>query len=484
MRHPDAEPSLGLSLIPPALLIALLVVNVAIFRDDSSYGPNQMALLFSAIACGALGHFVLKIPYGDLEGRAIKSIVLAMEALIILIIVGALIGLWIAGGIVPTIVFYGVQFISPPVFLLVSCLTCSVVALAIGSSWSTMGTVGVALIGVGEALGVPLGLSAGAIISGAYFGDKMSPLSDTTNLAPAVAGSKLFIHIRHMLYTTIPAYVLALALFAAAGAFISPDDYDGREIPAMLDAISGAFTIHWFLLVVPLIVIVIAALRTPAIPSLMVGVLLGALCALLFQRGQYSADGGFSLTAWYAGILDSAYSGFVLETGNDAVDALLSRGGMTGMFGTISLIITAMLFGGMMEATGMLRRLAEAALGFVRGAGSLIAATVGSAIFFNIFAAEQYLSIVVPGRMFRESYERYNLDPRNLSRALEDGGTVTSVLIPWNTCGAFAASALGVSTFTYAPFAFFNLLCPLVAFALAAMHVAIVKTEGTTESID
>jgi NhaC family Na+:H+ antiporter len=483
MTIPHAKPSLGLSLLPPAFLLALLTANVALFRDAASSGPNQIALLLTAMFCGLLGRTVLRMPYREFELRAIRSIVLAMEALIILLIVGALIGLWILSGIVPTMIFYGIQVIHPIVFPVVACLVCSVVSLAIGSSWSTMGTVGVALVGIGGALGFPLGLVAGAVVSGAYFGDKMSPLSDTTNLAPAAAGSELFIHIRNMVYTTAPAYAITVFAFTVIGFFFTPGEYHADQVQGILDSLSGQFNIHAYLLLVPVIVIVLASRKMPAIPALVIGGLLGAACAVVFQPQRLlNEDGVLSITSAYGAILDTAYGGFSLESGNAAVDGLLSRGGMTNMFATVSLIIAAMLFGGMMEATGMLPRIAEAILRYVRGAGSLVAATLGTCITFNILAAEQYLAIVVPGRMFRPAYKQYGLDPRNLSRALEDAGTVTSVLVPWNTCGAFAASVLGVSTLTYLPFAFFNLLCPIVAVTLAAMHKGIVMDTRSEEA--
>lgn len=480
MTQPHARPSLRLSLLPPALLLALLAVNVALFRDDASAGPNQAALLLAAMLTGLLGRFVLKMPYREFETRAIKSIVLAMEAILILLVVGALIGLWILAGIVPTMIAYGVQAIHPAVFPLVACLVCSVVSLAIGSSWSTMGTVGIALIGIGGALGFPLGLVAGAVVSGAYFGDKMSPLSDTTNLAPAAAGVELFTHIRNMLHTTGPAYAITLAAFAGIGLLYTPGALDGAAVDDIVAGIAAQFNVSAWLLLVPGVVILLAARKVPAVPALVVGALLGAACAIVAQPQRLLGDtGAFSAANAYRALLDTAYNGHTLASGNAAVDALLSRGGMANMFDTISLIITAMLFGGMMESTGMLPRIADAILHWVRGAASLIGATVGTCIVFNILAAEQYLAIVVPGRMFRPAYRQYGLDPRNLSRALEDGATVTSVLVPWNTCGAFAASVLGVPTLAYLPYAFFNLLCPIVSIAMASMRLAIVQALPT-----
>ncbi len=476
MQHEPPAPSLKLSLIPCTVLIALLGANVCFFGDDASSGPNQVALLLSGLLASLLGRMVLGLNYREIELRAIKSIVLAMEAIIILLIVGCIISLWILSGIVPTMIYYGIKALNPTVFLLIACLICSLVSLAIGSSWSTMGTVGVALIGIGKALGFPDALVAGAIISGAYLGDKMSPLSDTTNLAPAAAGSELFTHIRHMFYTTIPAYTLAVLAFAGIGLLYTPGRYDPAMIQDIVSTLEGAFQIRWHLLLVPLLVIVLAARRVPAIPALVIGGLLGALVAVLAQPQQCVAKTGddFTLAAGYIRILDTAYNGFVMKSGHPVVDDLLSRGGMVNMFSTVSLIMMAMFFGGTMEATGMLPRIARAILSKVHGVASLVGATVGTCILFNIFAAEQYLAIVIPGRMFRTAYEKLGLAPRNLSRALEDGATVTSVLVPWNTCGAFASSVLGVATLAYLPFCFFNLASPVISIATAAMRFGIV----------
>ncbi len=486
MERRRPEPSLWLSLLPCGLLAGLLMLNVAVFGDEASSGPNQVALLLCALFTAGLGHFALGLAYPDIEKKSLRSIGLAMQAMVILLIVGCLIGLWIISGIVPAMIYYGVQALHPRVFLLVACIICSVVSLAIGSSWSTSGTVGIALIGIGGAMGFPLPLVAGAIISGAYFGDKMSPLSETTNLAPAVAGSELFTHIRHMLYTTLPAYLLALAAFTATGFLYTPGDYSAQGVEEILRVMGTAFRLHWTLMLVPLAVIVLAARRMPAIPALVIGAILGAVAALIAQPHQFidPATGAFSLQHAYHRILMTAYNGYAMQSGNEMVDTLLSRGGMANMFNTISVIMTAMLFGGSMEATGMLPRIATAILRAVRGAGSLICATEACSILFNIFAAEQYMAIVIPGRMFRPAYQRYKLDPRNLSRALEDAGTVTSVLVPWNTCGVFTASILGVATFAYLPFCFFNLLCPVISMSMAAFHLTLVSLPENLDQSD
>jgi len=469
------HPSLFLALVPCVLLLGLIALNISLFGDEASGGPNQMALLISGVFVALLGHFVLKFKYKDIETRAIKSIVLAMEAVLILMVVGCLIGFWIISGIVPTMIYYGIRALTPSVFLPVACIVCSIVSLAVGSSWSTMGTVGIALLGIGKALGFPDPLVAGAIVSGAYFGDKMSPLSDTTNLSPGIAGSELFTHIRHMFYTTVPSYLITMLLFAAVSVFYTPGAFSDTSVAGILQCIEKSFTIHWYLLIIPVTVILMAARGVPAIPALVAGALLGAFAALFFQPLQFLTEEGTAML-WserYIKLLVVAYEGFSLHSGNDIVDNLLSRGGLSGMYSTIALIMTAMLFGGAMEATGLMPRLAQSILTWVRGKGSLIAATVITCIVFNVFVAEQYLSIVLTGRMYRGAYRKYKLDARNLSRALEDGGTLTSVLVPWNTCGAFAASVLGISTLAYMPFSFFNLVSPVVAIVMAGMHIGI-----------
>lgn len=478
MNADSAKPGLLLSLFPVFFLMIMLIINVRIFSDSATAGPNQLALLLAAAVAGAIGHFILRLDYKTLEVRAIQSIGLAMQANLILLVVGALIGLWIQAGIVPTLVYYGIKLLNPTTFLAVACGACALISLSVGSSWSTMGTLGVALIAIGATLGIPVPMVAGAIISGAYFGDKLSPLSDTTNLAPAIAGTDLFTHVRHLLYTTIPAILLALTAYAAIGMLYDAKAYDPELVEEVQQILQQRFSIGLHTLIAPVIVLILVLFKMPALPALLAGVLLGAAEALVFQ----SAGSGESLSGIYAGLITTAHSGYTLESGNAIIDDLLSKGGMLGMLNTVLLIIMAMLFGGMMEATGMLRRIAAAILSLVRGTGSLIGATVGTCIFFNITASEQYLAVVVPGRMFREAYEDRNLDPRNLSRALEDGATVTSVLVPWNTCGAYASSVLGVPTLAYLPWCFFNLLCPVISIFMASMHWSIVEKKNDAQT--
>ena len=462
---PTREPSLAQALVPIAVLVGLLASSVILFGDESSTGPNQIALMLSAgvgIIIGLLNGF----PWKVLEQGIVRGISLSMGAILILLVVGSLIGTWILAGIVPTMIYYGLALIVPSVFYAAACVICAVVALATGSSWTTAGTVGVALIGIATVQDLNLGLAAGAIISGAYFGDKMSPLSDTTNLAPAMSGTNLFVHIRHMVWTTTPSLVLALGMFAVAG-FFAPAPQDAGQLDTMRQALDGQFVIGLHLLIPVAFVLVLVTSKMPAFPALLLGALAGGIFAVFFQQEAVLAYVGETgvprAVALLQGFWMAMYGGFELHSGNAALDDLLSRGGMASMLLTVWLIMSAMMFGGVMETTGMLRKIGQTILGFVTGTGSLITATLLTAIGFNIIASDQYMAIVLPGRMFRAEYQKRRLDPKNLSRTLEDAGTLTSVLVPWNTCGAFIAQTLGVATLTYAPYCFFNLLSPMIA---------------------
>ena len=464
------RPSFKIAFIPIITLVILLSFNVYIFSDDSSYGPNQFALLIAAIVAGLLGVFHLKLEYKQLEAKTINSITVAMQAMLILLVVGALIGVWILNGVVPTMIFYGIKLIHPAIFLPISLVICSIVSLATGSSWSTVGTVGIALIGIGQALGIPDGMVAGAIVSGSYFGDKMSPLSDTTNLAPAMAGADLFEHIKHMTYTSGPSYLISLVLFIILGLFYNGENLNTDNINIIMETIQSSFNISLWLFTLPLIVFVLVKKKVPALPALIAGTFLGVIYALVFQPDVLMklVGGELSFTNTYEAILKVAYGGFESDTGNKVIDKLFSRGGMSGMLNTLWLILMAMIFGGMMEVTGMLHKIAEGILKVVSGVTSLVASTVGTSIFLNLTTSDQYISIVVTGRMFKQAYKDQNLKPKNLSRAVEDSATVTSVLVPWNTCGAYFSTVLGVSTMAYLPFAFFNLISPVMSILVAA----------------
>lgn len=458
-------PSLLWSSVPILVLIALLSSAVALFGDGAASGANPIALLLAAgvgILIGTMhGH-----AWKDIEKGIVHGISLALGAILILLTVGALIGSWILSGTVPTMIYYGLMLLSPSIFLPSACLLCCFVSLATGSSWTTAGTVGVALIGIALAQGINPGLAAGAVVSGAYFGDKMSPLSDTTNLAPAVAGTELFTHIRHMVWTTTPSLVLAVILYVVMGLTITPPQ-DTAQVKAIMDALAGTFVVGPHLLIPVAIVLALVVGKMPAFPALLIGSLVGCLFAVVFQPQvvtTYAASPG--LPAWAAlvkGAWMSLFDGFKLESPNAALNDLLSRGGMANMLNTVWLILMAMTFGAVMEATGMLQQIAAGILSMVRGTGSLITATLVTTFGMNIVASDQYMAIVLPGRMFRAEYARRGLHPKNLSRALEDAGTLTSPLVPWNTCGAFMATTLGVATFAYAPYAFFNLINPVIS---------------------
>lgn len=479
MTTTAAKPSLALSLFPIAALVALLAGSVALFGDGNSGGPNQIALMLAAVVAAALG-IKLGHSWKDLEGAIVHGISLAMGAILILLVVGALIGSWILAGVVPTMIYYGLQLLTPAIFFPSACVLCCLVSISTGSSWTTAGTVGVALIGIATAQDLNLGLAAGAIVSGAYFGDKLSPLSDTTNLAPAMAGTDLFTHIRHMLWTTIPSITIALILFTVIGLSASAPQ-DTAAVAAILASLESSFVIGPHLLLPAALVIVLVIRKVPATPALVIGALTGCVFAVLFQPGAVTtlADAG-DLPAWAAlikGCWQALASGFALDSGNAALDDLLSRGGMGGMLNTVWLILSAMTFGAVMEKTGMLGRIAESILSAVRGTGSLILATLSTSIGMNVLASDQYIAIVLPGRMFRAEFARRGLAPQNLSRCLEDSGTMTSSLIPWNTCGAFMAQTLGVATFAYAPYAFFNLLSPVVSAIYGFTGFSIVKLD-------
>ena len=478
------EPSLAQALIPIVVLIGLLASSVYLFADNSSYGPNQIALLLSAMVAAFMG-WRNGYTWREMQKGIVHGISLSTGAILILFMVGALIGSWILAGTVPTMIHFGLSVLSPQWFYAAAAVICAIVALATGSSWTTAGTIGVALIGIATVQGLNLGLAAGAIISGAYFGDKMSPLSDTTNLAPAMAGTDLFTHIRHMLWTTVPSITIALILFTAIGLWLGGAS-DASEIAGIQAQIDAQFKIGWVMLLPAVIVIGLVVRKVPAFPALFIGALIGCVFAVLFQRDavlRFVGETDLSPTlALVKGAWTSLFDGFKLQSGNAALDELLSRGGMASMLNTIWLILSAMTFGAVMETTQMLQRLAAAILGAVRGTGSLIASTLATAIGMNIIASDQYIAIVLPGRMFRAEYKRRGLAAKNLSRTLEDSGTLTSALVPWNTCGAFMAGTLGVATLTYAPFAFFNLINPLVAAFYGFTGISIAKiTPGEDE---
>ena len=479
------SPSLLLAFIPIIALIALLGVNVWLFGDDTLSGSNQLTLLFSAAIAGLIGFF-LKVPWKTMLKGAVDSISSAIGALIILLLIGSLAGTWMLSGIVPAMIYYGLDILSPSIFLFACCIVCAIVSLATGSSWSTIATIGIAMLGIGTALGISEGLIGGAIISGAYFGDKMSPLSDTTNLAPAMAGTDLISHIKYMMFTTIPSISISLVIFLIIGFVYFGSGGEINDVGIMQEAISSTYNISPWLFLVPVVVIFMIIKKVPAIPALLFGTLAGGVFAIIFQSDIITNQlgSGFDSES-FSGYVKSSYMSVMnamtvdvnVDTGNEAVNKLVQTGGMSGMLNTIWLIICAMSFGGIMEATGLLSVITKSLMVFVKSRKSLVLTTSGTCLFFNVTASDQYLAIVVPGRMFADSYPKYGLDPKNLSRTLEDSATVTSVLVPWNTCGATQAGVLGVATLTYLPYCFFNLLSPLmtILFAYAKIKIAELK---------
>ncbi len=483
MAQTTRRPTLFLALIPVIFLTTLISINVFIFGDDSLFGSNQIVLILSA-AVAAVVAISLGHKWTDLRAGIVKSIGSAMTAILILLLIGSLAGTWLLGGIVPAMIYYGLQILNPTIFLVAACVVSAVVSLATGSSWSTVATLGVALLGIGRALGMPDGVIGGAIISGAYFGDKMSPLSDTTNLAPAMAGTDLFTHIKYMAWTTIPSISIALIIFLIMGL----STYSGNvysDITPVLDAISGTFTITPILFLVPALVIFLIIRKVPALPALFFGTLAGAVSALIFQPQIIEQVGGMEEkfhVAAYIAIMKAMYTDISVNTDHEMVNSLLATGGMRGMLNTVWLIMCAMIFGGIMESSGLLHRITESVIKLAHNTGSLVASTAGTCIFFNLTASDQYLSIVVPGRMFADTYRERLLKPQNLSRTLEDSGTVTSVLVPWNTCGATQATVLGVPTLVFLPYCFFNIISPFMTIIFAYLNIRISRYKSHEEA--
>ncbi len=468
-------PSVVDALIPLIFLIILLVVNIQIFGTDGLSGSNQIVLILSATVAGCIAVFKQGYSWDTLQEGIIKSISSAMSSILILFLIGSLAGTWLLSGIVPAMIYYGLMVLSPVVFLFAACFISAIVSVATGSSWTTVATVGVALLGIGKALGFDEGIIAGAIISGAYFGDKMSPLSDTTNLAPAMAGTDLFTHIRYMAKTTIPSIMITLILFVIIGLNYQTSG-SVEDVLTISNLISEKFNITPWLFIVPVVVLVMIVRRVPALPALLMGALLGGVFALLFQPEIIKEVAGESGSYSYLGfktVMMALFGEISIVTENAIVNELLVTSGMAGMLDTIWLIICAMVFGGIMEESGMLKVMAEAVIKKVHRVGSLIATTAATCVFFNITTSDQYLAILVPGRMYSDIYRKKGLKPENLSRTLEDSATVTSVLVPWNTCGATQASVLGVATLTYAPYCFFNIISPFMTILYGYLKIGI-----------
>ena len=474
MTKTDRTPRLVLAIAPMIVLMLLLWFNVnKVYGDDALSGSNQMILLLSAFITALLG-WLNGTPVERIFDRISKNIRDTSKAIYILLLIGALAGTWLIGGIVPAMIYYGLDLISVRFFLPSALIIAAVVSLSTGSSWSTTATVGIALMGIGKTIGLPVGAIAGAIISGAYFGDKLSPLSDTTNLAPAMAGTDLFTHIKYMLYTTVPSFLIALVVFVLLGFSYAGGTLETAQVVEVQTLIESTFTITPWLFLVPLGVIALIATKTDAIVAILLGSLGGLIMAVVFQR-PLLLEIGEGAHPLYEVCMRSMYGSIELGSSNELLADLLSTSGMSGMLSTVWLILSAMAFGGAMEAAGFLATITAAIVKLARGTASLITSTAASCLLLNWSTSDQYLSIVIPGRMFKDVYRERGLAPENLSRTLEDSGTVTSVLIPWNTCGAYQSSVLGVATGEYFIYAVFNLVSPLTTLVYAWFGIKIKK---------
>ena len=469
------ELSLGLAIIPLIFLVFLLSINVFIYGDNALNGSNQFILLIGGAIAAIIG-FYKKIPYKKMIKKIAENLQSVTGAILILLFVGALAGSWLISGIIPAMIFFGLKILHPTIFLPASVIICALISLATGSSWTTSATVGIALVGIGNVLEIPSGMVAGAVISGAYFGDKLSPLSDTTNLAPAMAGGELFKHIRYMTFTTIPSILITLFVFLVISFTITTSG--NTETNELLLAIEEKFTINMWLFLVPISVIVLIIKRTPPLIALLFGTLMGALFALLFQSKillEVTGSDVLNASVAYQAIMNAITVSTKIATSNILLNDLFISGGMEGMLGTIWLIICAMVFGGIMDAVGALSRISSSLLNWAENTFQLFTSTIASCLAVNLTASDQYLSIVIPGKMFKKAYEERKLAPENLSRTLEDSGTVTSVLIPWNTCGAYQSGVLNVGVGEYFIFAIFNWISPFMTLLYAALNIKILK---------
>ncbi|MDR3333482.1 MAG: Na+/H+ antiporter NhaC [Treponema sp.] len=456
-RRTPRAPKIWEALLSLVVLIVVMAVGIIVFHVDPHI-PMIIGTAFAALMALWLGYDWIYIEKAMFDG-----IHQALQAILILAVIGVLIGVWLTAGVVPTMIYYGLKIISPPIFLVASLLVCSIVSLATGTSWGTAGTIGLALMGVAQGLGIPLPMAAGAVLSGAYFGDKMSPLSDTTNLAPAMAGTDVFTHVKFMLKSTIPAYLIVVVIFLLLGFQFGGGNADTSKLDVITNGLRENFNINPVLLIPPIMVIGCIALKMPAIPGIFLGVFAGGLCGAIFQGNSFGE------------LLGTAHYGFESQTGVAELDDLLTSGGLNNMMFSISLTILAMTFGGIMEKTGQLEVLVGQLIKLAKGTTSLVGLTLGTCILSNITMPEQYISIVVPGRMYAQSYRKRGLHPKMLSNALEGSGTVSGALIPWNTCGVFMATTLGVSTLAYAPWAFFNYIMPVTVLVMTMLGLLTVK---------
>lgn len=475
---------IAVALIPIIVLVGMLAMDISVFGGDAILGASQVSLLVSSGVCVALAMWLYKTPWKNFEEAIRTNVGNVTSAILILLLIGALSGAWTVSGIVPTFIYYGLKIISPKVFLVSACVICALVSLMVGSSWTTIATIGVALMGIGRAEGFSDGLIAGAIISGAYFGDKISPLSDTTVMASSVNRVPLFSHIRYMVITTVPSITIALVIFTILG--LSHDAAPADQIARYSQALSGTFRLTPWLLVVPVVTAVLIAKKQPALMVLALSTLLAIVSALVFQPDLVAGIGekvtqGSRARIFFAGSVESIYNSVSLSTGNPEVDKLVATRGMLGMLNTIFLIICGMCFGGCMRASGMLGQISRIILPLARRRFGLVSATVLTGTAFNGLVSDQYLSIILTSDIFGESYDRQGYERRLLSRSVEDSATVTSPLFPWSSCGMTQSTILHVPTLTYLPFCFFNWISPLMSMLIAALGYRIIHKSDRAE---
>lgn len=484
MAEKPRTPSIAISLLPVVTLVIMLAVAIYIFRGDSLGGASQIVLLIATSICSLIAVFHCKIKWEDIEGQIARNIYGIAPSVIILLLIGTLSGSWMVSGIVPSLIYYGLQVMQTDFFLVACCLLCSIVSVMTGSSWTTIATIGIALIGIGEAQGFSTGWVAGAIISGAYFGDKISPLSDTTVLASSVTHTPLFSHIRYMMLTTIPSMVITLIIFTIAG-FTHTSNASG-QIAEFAASLNESFNISLWLLIVPVVTGILIAKKVPSLITLFISTAMAGVFAIFFQPHLLQEVAGASVadaSSLFKGLFMTFYGSTQIDTGNEALNSLVATRGMAGMMNTIWLIICAMCFGGSMTASGMLESLTSVFLRFMKRRVGMVASTVCSGLFLNIVTADQYISIILTGNMFKDIYKKKGYESRLLSRTTEDSVTVTSVLVPWNTCGMTQATILGVATLTYLPYCFFNLISPLMSITMAAIGFKIKQHHEEDQSI-
>lgn len=463
------------ALIPIIVLVLILAYNVFIYGDNATSGANQFALIFSGVIAALIG-FSKNISYEDMLEAVVDNVKTTGSAIFILLLVGALAGTWLISGIIPTMIYYGLEVLNPTFFLAATLIICCIISLATGSSWTTTATIGIALMGIGKALGLPAGMIAGAILSGSYFGDKMSPLSDTTNLAPAMAGTDVFTHIKYMSYTTIPTIVITLIIFILLGFQFNSTEINDNS--ALINSIESTFNVNPLLFIVPIVVIIMIIKKAKPLSALFVGTILAGIFAVIFQPDivlKVANADTFNFHSAYKGIMNAMIGDIYIPSGNAILDEnkLFSSGGMSGMLSTIWLILCAMFFGGIMQEINALQKISDSLLKVAKSTFGLFASTTATCIFFNGTASDQYLAIVVPGKMYQKAFKDKGLAPENLSRTLEDSGTVTSILFPWNTGGAYQSKTLGVGTTEYICYAFFNLISPIMTLIFAYFNIKI-----------